>query len=225
MPNEGFSVQDRALGRFAAWTAFVVNEACVLASGIGFLSLNSPSDPIGEPYLSIMASLIVLMAPFLVVTMVAVLAYAPPELKSFAYASLAFMILLVVTTSSVNFPLLTVSRQAVANSSPWLSLFLPYKWPAVAYALDLFAWDWFFALSMLFAAPVFRKGRLEKPVRALMIVSGVLGLLGLIWLPISPLQATVIGILGWGVAGPIVFLLLAKLFGRAHPELDQSPAA
>jgi hypothetical protein len=169
-----------------------------------------------------MAVFILLMAPFLVATMVAVLAYAPPELKSYAYAALAFMILLAGLTSTVNFALLTVKHQSLAVSSPWLSLFLPYKWPAVAYALDLFAWDWFFALSMLFAAPVFRKGGLERVVRILMIVSGVLSLLGLILLTVSPAQATVIGILGWGVAGPIVFLLIANVFGRAHP-IARSP--
>ncbi len=108
MPHEGFTVQDRALGRSAAWTAFIVYEAYAVASGLGFLSLKSPSDPIGEPYLSIMALLIVLMAPFLIVTMVAVRAYAPPELKSLAYAALAFMILLAGITSSVNFALLIV---------------------------------------------------------------------------------------------------------------------
>lgn len=82
--------------------------------------------------------------------------------------------------------------------------------------MDIFAWGWFFALSMRFAAPVFRHGRLERAVRLLMIVSAVLCLLGLIWLLVSPIQATVIGILGWGVAGPVIFLLLAKVFGRAQ---------
>lgn len=75
---------------------------------------------------------------------------------------------------------------------------------------------------MLFAAPVFRKGGLERVVRILMIVSGVLSLLGLILLTVSPAQATVIGILGWGVAGPIVFLLIANVFGCAHP-IARSP--
>jgi hypothetical protein len=218
-PREGFTLQDRALGRVAAWTTFILSMAYAVASGLGFLSLGSPEDAIGDPYLSIMALLIILMAPCLVVAMVAVHAYASPELKSYASAALAFMILLAGTTSAVNFALLTVGRQADAAQSPWLSLFLPYKWPAAAYALDIFAWDWFFALSMLCAAPVFRKDGLEKAVRILMIVSAVLSLLGLLWLLVSPVQAILIGILGWGVAGPIVFLLLAKIFGRAHQRI------
>jgi len=211
-----FTPQARTLGRVAAWTAFILNEVYAVISGLGFLSLKSLSEPISEPFLSTMAMLIVLMAPFLVVTMVAVHAYTSPELKSYSLAALVFMILLAGTTSSVNFALLIASRQADA-ASPWLSLFLPYKWPAVAYAMDLFAWGWFFALSMVFAAPVFQNGRLERAVRILMIVSAALSLLSLIWLTISPAQATILGILGWGVAGPIVFLLLAKVFGRTQP--------
>jgi hypothetical protein len=91
--------------------------------------------------------------------------------------------------------------------------------------MDFFAWDWFFALSMLLAAPVFRGSRLENAVRALMFLTAALCLLGFVWLPFSPPQATFIGILGWGVAGPIVFLLLANLFTRTRPDLTPSPAA
>jgi hypothetical protein len=87
----------------------------------------------------------------------------------------------------------------------------------VAYALDILAWDWFFALSMLFAAPVFREGRLEKTVRVLMIISGVLSLVGLIGVPLADMQVLSIGILGYGVATPVVFLLLGVVFGRTQP--------
>ena len=84
----------------------------------------------------------------------------------------------------------------------------------MAYAIDVFAWDWFYALSMLCAAPIFRGGRLEQMVRIIMLVSGGLSLLGLIVLPFAVLPAIVISIVGWGVAGSIVFLLLAMVFGR-----------
>jgi hypothetical protein len=36
-----------------------------------------------------------------------------------------------------------------------MPLFLSFKWPSVSYALTILAWDVFFALSVLFAAPVF----------------------------------------------------------------------
>ena len=110
------------------------------------------------------------------------------------------------------------SRQIEAAQLPWISLFLPYKWPSsVAYALDILAWDWFFALSMLFAAPVFKGGKLEKMVRILMIVSGVLCLVGLLGVPFADMLVLSVGILGYGVVAPVVFLLLAVVFGRTQP--------
>jgi hypothetical protein len=164
-----------------------------------------------------MALLLVLLAPFMVITMIAVQAYAAPERKAYASTALAFTILLAGITSPVNFAILTVSQHIEAAGSAWLPLFLPYKWPALAYSLDVLAWDWFFALAMLFAAPVFHEGKLEKTARILMIVSGVLSLVGLIGLPLVGSGALSIGLLGYGVAAPVVFLLLAIIFGRTDP--------
>lgn len=219
MSREDFTTQHRVIGQVAAWTGFAVMQAYSVTSGLGFLSLESPLDPIGAPFLPIMALLLILMASLLVVTMVAVHAYAAPEHRVYSMTALAFVILLVGITSSVNFAVLIVSSQADFAGAPWLPLFLPYKWPAVAYAMDVFAWDWFYALSMLCAAPIFRGGRLERMVRTVMLVSGGLSLLGLIVLPFAVLPAIVISIVGWGVAGSIVFLLLAIVFGRTRPVL------
>jgi hypothetical protein len=217
MPRDGFTAQHRAIGRVAAWATFLVGQVYAVAALLGYLSLKSPRDPIGDPFLSIMALLIVLMAPLMVASMVAVHAYASPDLKAYSLTALIFMSLLAGITSSVNFAILVVSRQIEAAGSPWLPLFLPYKWPSVAYSLDILAWDWFFALSMLFAAPVFSKGRLPKTVRLLMIASGVLCLVGLFGVAFADIQVLSIGILGYGVAAPVVFLLLGVVFGRTQP--------
>ena len=72
---------------------------------------------------------------------------------------------------------------------------------------------------------MFRGGTPENAVRVRMFVTGALCILGLTCLPISPPQATMIGILGWGVAGPIVFPLLANLFTRIQLDARPSPAA
>lgn len=217
MPHEGFTAQHRVIGQVAAWTGFVVLQGYSIVSGIGFLSLESPQDPIGDPFLPIMALLMILMASLMVVTMVVVHAYAAPEHKVYSMTALAFVILLAGITSSVNFAILIVSSQADFAGAPWLPLFLPYKWPAVAYAMDIFAWDWFYALSMLCAAAIFRGGRLEQMVRIAMLISGGLSLLGLIVLPFAVLPAIYISIVGWGVAGAFVFLFLAITFGRTRP--------
>jgi hypothetical protein len=220
MSHEGFTVQHRAIGRATAWAAFLVGQAYAVAALFGLLSLKSPQDPIGDPFLSIMALLIVLMAPLMVACMVAVHAYASPELKAYSLTALAFMILLAGITSGVNFAILAVGRQIEAAQLPWISLFLPYKWPSsVAYALDILAWDWFFALSMLSAAPVFKEGKLERIVQILMIVSGVFCLVGLIGVPFAGVPALSVGIIGYGVVAPVAFLLLAVVFGRTKPVM------
>jgi hypothetical protein len=60
------------------------------------------------------------------------------------------MIILADITCSVHFVILTVSRQIVAAGFPWATQFFSFEWPSVVYALDILAWDVFFALSMLF---------------------------------------------------------------------------
>lgn len=217
MCQEGFTAQHRTIGRVATWVGFLLMQVYSVVSGFGFLSLKSPQDSIGGMFLSMMALLIVLMAPLMVVIMVVVHAYAAPEHKVYGVMALAFMILLAGITSSVNFAVLLVSNHAEVAEAPWLSLFLPYQWPAVAYAMDIYAWDWFYALSMLCAARIFRGARLEQMVRLSMLLSGGLSLLGLIVLPFAAALAIGISIIGWGVVGSVVFLLLALVFGRAQP--------
>jgi hypothetical protein len=222
MSHKDFTSHHRAIGRAAAWALFVTGVVYSVTTVLGLLSLKSPLDPIGDPFVSIMELLIVLTAPLYVISMVAVHAYAPPAVKVYSLTALIFMILLAGLTSSVHFVVLTVSRQIAATGLTWVPLFLSWKWPSVVYTLDILAWDWFFALSMLFAAPIFKVGRLERTVRLLMIVSGFLSLAGLIGVPLANMQYRNIGIIGYGVVAPVVFLLLAILFGRTQPVLGET---
>jgi hypothetical protein len=83
------------------------------------------------------------MAPLMVVSMVAVHAYASQEVKTYSFTALVFMILAADISSSVHFVILTVSHQIEATGLPWVPLFLSWKWPSVAYTLDILAWDRF----------------------------------------------------------------------------------
>ncbi len=221
-PDSTFAARARTLGIAAAWTTFIVSEIYAIASGLGYASQGRAVE--SGPFLSIMALLVVVMGPFLVLSMVSVHAYASPTRKTYALAALGFMIACVAVTSCINFLLLLVSSQPDLFSESWRALFLPTKWPVPAFILDNFVWDWFFGVSMLLAAPVFGGDTLRNALRALMTLSGVLCLAGLVWLAVSPAQAIIIGILGWGAAGPIVFLLLAKVFGRVPAETPETAA-
>ncbi len=158
-----------------------------------------------DPYLAILEALIILMAPFMVLMMAAVHAYAVPEVKTYSLSALGFMILLAGMTSSILFIRLTVLRRIDSSSLLHPDFFL--------YA-DLLAWDLFFGLSMLFPAPVFKAGRLEKAIRIAMIVSGSLCIIGILGPALGDLRFQAFGIIGYTWAFFVVCLLLLRLFNR-----------
>lgn len=222
MLHPGFTKQHRILGRAASFAVFFLLIIYAVTLILGILSLKSPQDPIRDPYFSLLELLIIVIAPLIVIVMVAVHAYASPDAKMYSLTSLAFMIVMAGITCSVHFVILTVSRQIEATGFPWASLIFSFKWPSLVYTLDILAWDFFFALSMLFAAPVFKVGRLERTVRVLMITSGILSLAGLIGVPLSNMNIRNIGILGYVGVSLIVFLLLGIIFGRAQEETERN---
>ncbi len=78
------------------------------------------------------------------------------------------------------------------------------------------AWDFFFALSMLFAAPAFSGNRLAAWIRFLMILSGILALAGLSGVATGSMQLRNIGIVGYLGVFWIVTALLSLLFYRTR---------
>jgi hypothetical protein len=202
------------MGSAAAFIVSPLLIAYAITLVLGLLSLKSPLDQIGDPYFTLLEVLIIILAPVLVLVMVAVHGYASPGTKFFSLSALAFMIILAGITSSVHFVVLTVSRQIAAAGFPWASMFFSFEWPSVAYTLDIFAWDVFFALSMLFAAVVFRNGRLETAIRYLMILGGVLSLAGLIGVALADMNIRNIGIVGYVGVSLVIFPLLGVLFWR-----------
>jgi hypothetical protein len=149
--------------------------------------------------------------------MVAVHALASPQTKTFSLVALVFMGVLAGLTSAVHFVILTVSRQTGFAGQSWLPLFLEFRWPSVAYALDILAWDVFFPLSVLSAAPVFGGSRLTSWIRGLMIASGVLAFGGLSGVMVGDMQLRNIGIVGYVGVFVVAALLLAIVFYRATP--------
>jgi hypothetical protein len=212
-----FTAIARLLGLYAAAATVVLTAAYAVTLVVGFLSLESPDQPIGNPMFTILEVLIIVIMPAMVGLMIAVHAWAPTSFKALTFAAVVFMGLLAGLTISLHFVILTVSREPEFAGQPWLPLVLGFKWPSVAYALDILAWDVFFALSMLFAAPVFRGSRLAAWIRWLMVASGVLALAGLSGVAFGDMQLRNIGIVGYVPAFLVVAALLGVLFYRTAP--------
>jgi hypothetical protein len=212
-----FTATARRLGIFSATATFILIFAYAVTLVMGLMSLESPREPIGNPMFTILEVLIIIMMPAMVALMVAVHAWAPMHAKTLSLTAVVFMGLLAGLTCSVHFVILTLSRQPKFTEQSWLPLVLSFNWPSVVYALDILAWDIFFALSMLFAAPIFRGSRLAAWIRALMIASGVLALAGLSGVVAGDMQLRNIGIVGYVGVFLVVAALLAVLFHRAPP--------
>lgn len=179
-----------------------------------FVSAGNVRDPLTDPFLGILEVQIILMAPLMVVMMVAVHGYAPRSARMYSLSALGFMILCAGLTTSVHFVELTVARRIDPASMPGYSQLFSWEWPSVLYALDILAWDWFFGLSMLLAAPLFKGGKLHASARACMILSGTLSIAGLLGAALGDMQLRGIGIAGYAVVFPVVCLLLALVFSR-----------
>jgi hypothetical protein len=212
-----FTATARGLGIFSAGATTILIVAYAVTLVVGLMSLESPQEPIGDPMFTILEVLIIIMMPAMVALMVAVHAWAPMHAKTLSLISVVFMGVLAGLTCSVHFVILTLSRQPEFTEQSWLPLVLSFNWPSVVYALDILGWDVFFALSMLFAAPVFRGSRLAAWIRVLMLASGVLALAGLSGVVVGDMQLRNIGIVGYVGVFLVVAALLAVLFYRAPP--------
>ena len=212
-----FSALARRLGIFSAVSVVVLEVAYAVTLLVGFLSLQSPQQPIGDPMFSILEVLIIGMMPVMLALMAAVHAWAPSHVKVLTLLAVVFMGVLAGVTCTLHFVILTLSRQDSFAVQPWLPLFLSFRWPSVAYAVDIVAWDVFFALSMLLAAPAFGGSRLAGSIRVSMIASGLLSLAGLGGVVTGSMQLRNIGIVGYLGMSLVVAGLLAVLFYQSRP--------
>jgi len=212
-----FSPIARRLGIVSAVTVAVLLLAYALTLAAGFASLESGDEPIGDPYFTLLELLIIVMMPAMVLLMAAVHAWAPARLKTLSLAALVFMAITAALTCAVHFAILTLGRQPQFADLEHLPLLLSFEWPSLAYALDILAWDFFFALSMLFASGVFSGSRLALAVRAAMLLSGMLALAGLSGVILGDMALRNIGIAGYVGLFLVVALLLGVLFHRSAP--------
>ena len=213
-----FTATARRLGIFSAAATVILVVAYTVTLTVGLASVESPQEPIGDPMFTILEVLIIVMMPVMVALMVAVHAWAPRRAKTLSLTAVVFMGLLAGLTCVVHFCVLTLSLQPGFAGEPWAPLIFSFEWPSVAYALDILAWDVFFPLSMLFAAPFFSGRRLTSWIRGLMIASGTLSLAGLSGVVVGDMQLRNIGIVGYVGVFLVVAALLAVLFYRTTPQ-------
>jgi hypothetical protein len=203
----------RAIGTWSARAIVALEAAYIVVFILGFASLGNTSDPLPDPYLAIAEVLILVMAPILVMLMMAIHECAPAPAKPFTQVALGWMVATAALTFTVHFVELTVARHVNPATFPGYNYIFDFKWPSTFYAIDIVAWDVFFGLSLLFAVPAFTRPS-DALVRKGFIASGSLCLIGLIGPFANALGWRTIGILGYTIVFALVCIPLSRTFER-----------
>lgn len=192
----------------SAFTLFGLGLIYAIVLVAGLLSLNEPTDPISNPYVSIMEVIIILMTPFMVLFSASIYLKKENEHKLTNFMSVVFMIIASCITSGVHIVVLSINNHAGSNELPWFQQFFSWKWPSVVYALDILAWDLFFSLAILCLIPNFYKK--NHAITVILSLSGILSLVGLIGPVIADMQFRLIGVFGYACLFPVACLLIGN---------------
>jgi hypothetical protein len=87
-----------------------------------------------------------------------------------------------------------------------------FTWPSPLYAVEVVAWNLFFALSLLCAAFVFTGPGKARFVRWSFAASGLLTLAGLAGPAAGAAEWRIIGVLGYGLLFPVACLVLGRIW-------------
>jgi len=199
----------RALGLWSSRTYVVLGVMYVLVIVGGFVSNRNLKDPVKDPHLALAEVLILVMAPVMLTLSVAIHYSAAPDERPYTLVSLGWMVAAVTTTSIVHFVELTVARRLPSQEFPAHDRVFGFRWPSILYAVDIVAWDIFFALSLLFAVPAFEG---DHAVQVGLVASGLLSLVGLIGPVIGRIAWRSIGIFGYAVVFPATCIPLSNYF-------------
>jgi hypothetical protein len=211
---DSWTATDRRIGLWSALAVPFLAIAYVLTGAVGLMSRGGISlDNLPpEPYLTICRSLMVAVMMAMVVLFAAIHFFAPPDRKTCSLAALAFLIILVVLSSSVNFLLIVVRQDSeVLRIAAWP---LSGHVSSMLLALDLLAWGPFAGLALLFASTVFRGDRLQAAIRACLGVGGLLCIADVLCPALGHPGLCWLGVIGYDFIFPVTCALLAMLFRR-----------
>lgn len=206
------------IGQTASLSVFVLGVFYLIITVLGFLSLKSPQEQIPDPFFTMMEIMSILISLSMAISLTALFFIQTSKTKRMiSLVSLLLMYLVTCITSCVHFVVLSFKSSSSISMSQY-EPFFSFKWPSVVYALDILAWDWFYALSILSVAFLFGQDQIGKVIRILLFISAVLSLVGLLGVPLENMNIRNIGIIGYAVIGPFAFLLIGKTFMQYKKE-------
>jgi hypothetical protein len=219
----GGSRTDRWIGMWSARALFALGVSYAVIMIVGFAAMGGTSKPLEDPYLAIMEILILIQAPILVLLAVVIHACAPERTRTYSMTALGWMLVLAGFTVTVHLVQLTVVRRIDPAAIHGFQYLFNWHWPSMLYGIDIVAWDIFFGLALLFAAPVFHAAG-HIAVRNGMLLAGAMSVAGIVGPAANHIALRQIGIVGYAIIWPIVCLPLSRVFQR-QPAAAAAAAA
>jgi len=153
----------------------------------------------------------ILLVPVFTVLMACIHGYAQSERKIFSRIGLLFTAGYAVLISFNYYMQLTLVRQNL-----YATPFAMDNPQSIMWVIEILGYG-FMGLATFFASWVFNSGKLEKAVRWLFIINGLLGIGGMIGYALGlNMNIMLGGLVMWDIIMPISGILLAVIFKRAR---------
>lgn len=204
---------DADLVRHSGHTVIALYIAYGAATIAGFSSLANADEPMSDPWFAIMEWLIIVLGPVVLVFLSA-LGRIGGVGQPWSTAALVLAGITFALSAALHAVLLAIGRDHALVAAGGL---LSFTWPSAAYAIDILAWDGFFAVALLCCAMALRHAPGMQHAFRAFALAGLVAVVGLAG-PISGSMALRnIGIIGYAVIFPLaVWLVLRALPRRAH---------
>lgn len=196
--------------RWSGLAVIVLHIAYGAATIAGFLSLESAEEPMADPWFAMMEWLIILIGPPVLV-LLAGLGCLGAGGRTWSLVAVAFAAITFALSAALHAVLLVIGRDHPLVADRGL---LSFTWPSAAYAIDILAWDGFFALALLSSAMALRTVAGMASARKMFLLAGICALAGLAG-PVSGIMSLrLVGIFGYAVLFPVASgLVLRALSG------------
>jgi hypothetical protein len=194
------SVNKNYVYQLGFWSAIIATLLVTIAGITATASI--------QPFATIIGFL---LTPSFLVVMACIHCYASESKKVFSLVGLSFTIIYATLISINYFIQLTFVNQTTFD----VSIFSMTNPQSMMWVIEILGY-FFMGLATLFAAPVFSSGRIEKIIKWLFIVNGILGIGALIGYGLNvPLGIMLGGLIVWDIVMPASTALLAYLFWYA----------
>lgn len=194
------------LVRWSGLAVIALHLAYAAATIAGFLSLGAADEPIADPWFAMMEWLIILIGPPVLVFLTG-LGSLGVEGRVWSLVAVALAAMTFALSAGLHAVLLVIGRDHALVAVGGL---LSFTWPSAAYAIDILAWDGFFALALLSSAIALRTVAGMAPARVIFLLAGICALAGLAG-PISGImQLRLVGVLGYAVLFPVASGLVLR---------------